>query len=158
MTEIVERLYGYLVAGASSLQSVFLLLVRLYWGWQFAETGWGKLHRLDKVTEFFASLGIPMPGINAYFVTGLELIGGVLLLIGLGSRLVALLLTVDMIVAYITADREALMSVFSDPGKFYAAAPFTFLFASALILVFGPGRWSVDAWFASRRPAVLPHS
>lgn len=155
MIQLFERLYGYLIVAASSLQSVVLLLIRLYWGWQFAQTGWGKLHRLDKVVEFFTSLSIPMPAINAYFVTGLELVGGILLFFGLGSRLVALLLTVDMVVAYLTADREALSMIFSDPEKFYAAAPFTFLFASVIILVFGPGRWSVDAWIAGRRNSLL---
>jgi putative oxidoreductase len=50
-----------------------------------------------------------------------------------------------MLVAYITADREALFSIFSDPGKFYAADPYTFLFASLLILIFGPGRFSLDS-------------
>ena len=55
-----------------------------------------------------------------------------------------------MLVAYWTGDREALMSVFSDPGKFYAADPYTYLFASALILVFGAGLFSIDACMAKR--------
>jgi putative oxidoreductase len=55
-----------------------------------------------------------------------------------------------MLVAYITADREALFSVFSDPGKFSAAAPYTFLFATLLVLIFGPGRFSLDALLAKR--------
>ena len=50
-----------------------------------------------------------------------------------------------MLVAYWTADREALFAVFSDPGKFYVADPYTFLFASAMVLVFGAGLFSVDA-------------
>ena len=49
-----------------------------------------------------------------------------------------------MLVAYIKADREALFSFFSDPGKFYAADPYTFLFAALLILIFGPGKISLD--------------
>jgi len=67
------------------------------------------------------------------------------LFLGLGSRIIALPLTINMLVAYLTADREALFSIFSDPGKFYAADPFTFFFASLLILVFGPGKISLDA-------------
>jgi putative oxidoreductase len=47
-------------------------------------------------------------------------------------------------VAYITADREALFSIFSDPDKFYAAAPYTFLVASVIVLLFGPGKFAVD--------------
>ena len=59
--------------------------------------------------------------------------------------LTALVLTINMLMAYITADREALFSIFSDPDKFYAAAPYTFLIASLLILIFGPGRIAVDS-------------
>jgi putative oxidoreductase len=57
----------------------------------------------------------------------------------------ALVLTINMVVAYVTADREALLSVFSDPDKFYAAAPYTFLVASVVILLFGPGKLTLDA-------------
>ena len=130
---------------ASRLQSSFLLAVRLYWGWQFAQSGWGKLHRLDQVTEFFGSLNIPLPHANAILVSNLEFFGGIFLILGLASRLTGLILTGNMLVAYITADREALASVFSDPGKFYAADPYTFLFASAIVLIFGAGLFSIDA-------------
>lgn len=137
-------LYGFFRKGSSKLQSPFLLAVRLYWGWQFAQSGWGKLHRLDGVTEFFASLNIPFPHANAIFVSNLEFVGGILLILGLASRLTGLILTGNMLVAYITADREALSSILSDPGKFYAADPYTFLFASVLMLIFGAGLFSVD--------------
>jgi len=147
MNAFSERLqwaYSILVGIGNSLQSPFLLAVRLYWGWQFCQAGWGKMHRLPKVVEFFASLGIPAPALNAYFVIGLEFFGGILLALGLGSRFIALLLACDMIVAYIAADREALMSIFSDPGKFYNADPYTFLFAALMVLIFGPGRFALD--------------
>jgi putative oxidoreductase len=86
-----------------------------------------------------------MPGLTAHFIASLEFVGGILLILGLASRLIAVALTINMIMAYITADRDALMSIFSNPDKFYAAAPYTFLFASLLVLIFGPGRFSVDA-------------
>jgi putative oxidoreductase len=146
----LEGLYRLLIRAASSLQSPFLLAVRLYWGWLFAEDGWGKLHNLDKVTEFFTSLGLPAPGLTAAFIGGLELVGGILLALGLGSRLIALLLTGNMLTAYITADREALFSVFSDPDKFYGATPYTYFFASVIVLIFGPGKFSIDAWLAKK--------
>jgi putative oxidoreductase len=141
---MLQRLYALFVSSANSLQSVFLLIVRLYWGWQFCQTGWGKLHNLPHVIEFFTSLGIPAPALNAYFVSGLEFVGGILLMLGLGGRLIALPLTFDMIVAYVTADRAALLSFFSKPEDFSAAAPFTFLMASLIILIFGSGRFSLD--------------
>jgi putative oxidoreductase len=122
------------------------------------ETGWGKLHHLDKVTQFFTSLGIPAPGLNAGFIAGLELVGGALLAVGLASRLVSLLFVGDMVVAYVTADHVAFFSFFSDPDKFVGAAPCTFLCASLLILIFGPGRLSLDAlvdrWFTKRASRV----
>jgi putative oxidoreductase len=137
--------YGNFVTIVSALRSPLLLAIRLYWGFQFAQTGWGKLQNLGRVSGFFASLGIPFPHVTAVFVSGLEFVGGILLIVGLGSRLTALLLTGDMVVAYLTADRAALLAIFSDPSKFYNATPFTFLLASLLILIFGPGAASIDA-------------
>jgi putative oxidoreductase len=162
MTTLAKHLHrGYsLFAGsADSLQSLFLLFVRLYWGWQFCQTGWGKLHNLPHVVEYFTSLGVPAPALNAYFVSGLEFVGGILLILGLTGRLIALPLTIDMIVAYVLGDRAALLSFFSKPEDFYAAAPFTFLMASLIVLIFGSGRFSVDYlieryWFSRERDFV----
>jgi putative oxidoreductase len=147
----IKKLYNSFFHYVAFGQSPFLLLVRLYWGWQLIESGWGKLHHLDKVTEFFTSLALPMPAQTAVAISCLEFFGGIFLAIGLLSRLTSLALTINLIVAYITADREALFSIFSDPDKFYAAAPYTFLIASLIILFFGPGKFGVDAllnrWF-----------
>jgi putative oxidoreductase len=149
MKKLLE-LYERFAVLVSYLQSPFLLVVRLYWGWQLMQSGWGKLHHLDKVTDFFTSLNLPAPGLTAHFVSGLEFVGGLLLILGLGSRLIGLILSVNMLVAYWTADRDALFAVFSDPGKFYNADPYTFLFASAMVLVFGAGLFSVDALLKKR--------
>src|SRR5258708_262022 len=86
MTQLVERYYRLLVCVSSSIQSPFLLAVRLYWGWQFMQTGWGKLNDVGKVMQFFTTLGIPAPALNAYFVSALEFGGGLLLILGGGSR------------------------------------------------------------------------
>ena len=150
MTQPADRYYRMLIRAASSLQSPFLVAVRLYWGWQFMQTGWGKLNDSQKVIGFFTHLGIPAPALNAYFISGLEFAGGFFLILGLGSRLIALPLAIDMMVAYIAADREALFSIFSDPDKFTGAAPYTFLVASLIVLIFGPGKASVDAFLTAR--------
>src|SRR5271156_4865234 len=150
MMQLAEKYYRLLVRVSSSLQSPFLLAVRLYWGWQFMQTGWGKLSDINKIVGFFTNLGIPAPALNAYFVSALEFGGGFLLVLGLGSRLIALPLATDMIVAYITADREALFSIISNPDKFTAAAPFTFLVASLVVLIFGAGWFSLDTLVAGR--------
>ncbi len=148
---MIARFYALLIRIATALQPVFLLIIRLAWGVQFHIAGRGKIHDPQKVINFFTSLGIPAPALNAYFVSWLEFIGGFLLIVGLASRPIALMLAIDMIVAYATADREALMAIFSDPDKFYAAAPFTFLIASLIIFLFGPGKFSLDYLLERRR-------
>jgi len=146
-------LYQRFFAAVDYLRSPFLLAVRLYWGWQLIQSGWGKLHHLDKVTDYFTTLNLPMPAQMAVIISCVELFGGIFLALGLLSRLTALVLTVNLIAAYVTGDREALFSIFSDPDKFYAAAPYTFLIASLIILIFGPGKLCLDTllerWFAS---------
>jgi len=142
------RIVGY-------LQSPFLLFVRGYWGWQLAQSGWGKLHHLSNVTDFFASLNLPFPAQTAVAISSLELFGGIFLALGLLSRTTALVLTVNMFMAYVTADREALLSLFSDPDKFSAAAPFTFLVASLVVLLFGPGKIAMDTVLRSFTRALL---
>ena len=148
--QFIEKNYNRLIQASSSLQSPFMLAVRLYWGWQFMQTGWGKLTNIGKVIHFFTDLGIPAPALNAYFVSGLEFGGGLLLVLGLGSRLIALPLVIDMMVAYILAEREALFSIISNPDKFTGAAPYTFLVASLLVLIFGPGKVSLDSLLTAR--------
>ena len=145
MNQIVS-IYRGVAAKLALLQPPFLLIVRVYWGLQFMQTGWGKMHNIPKFTMLFASLNIPFPAFNAHFVAGLEFFGGLMLLLGLASRLTGLFLAGNMLVAYWTADHEALASLFSDPlgGKFYAADPYTFLFASIMVLIFGAGLFSLD--------------
>jgi putative oxidoreductase len=148
----IRRLYGWAAQAASKLQPVFLLFVRVYWGVQLAQNGWGKLHNLERVTEFFSSLGLPAPGLTATFVASVECVGGVLLAAGLFSRFIGLVISVDMLMAYIMADREALFSIFKDPGKFYVADPYTFLFAALIVLIFGPGSIALDTLLLRRYP------
>src|SRR4029077_12489772 len=149
--KFIDAVNGWFLRVANSVQSPLLLLIRLYWGWQFWQAGHGKLSDVAKVVDYFTSLGIPAPSLNAHFIALLEAVGGILLILGLGSRIISLLLAADMTVAFVVADREALGSIFSDPDKFYAAAPFTFLLASLLVLIFGPGWLSLDTLIARYR-------
>src|SRR5262249_60495475 len=96
--KIITTIYSLFTRTFSSLQSPLLLVVRLYWGWQFFQSGLGKLKDIDKLVDFFTSLGIPHPVFTAHMVGGLECAGGALLVVGLGSRLIAPPLTVNMLV------------------------------------------------------------
>jgi len=143
----IQRLYARFVRVANSLQSVFLLLLRIYlglWPAGIAINGWGKLHNLARVTQFFESLGLPAPGATAVFVSTFEFVGGILLALGLLSRVAALGLAIDMLTAYITADRDSLFAIFSNPSKFYNADPAIYLFFALIVLIFGPGKISLD--------------
>ena len=80
-------------------------LARLTVGLVFMGTGWGKLHSLPDVTDFFASLHIPAPGFNARLTAATEFFGGLAILLGLGTRLVALPLAFTMVIAILTAKR-----------------------------------------------------
>jgi putative oxidoreductase len=130
---------------AANLQSPLLLIIRLWWGIAFAQTGWGKLMNLDRTAEFFESLAIPLPKLNAILAASTETLGGVLLALGLLARPAAVPLVFTMVVAYATAHREELMAITSDPDQFLGAAPFLFLLAALVVLAFGPGKLSVDA-------------
>ena len=138
-------LYDRVVTTFRYPQSVFLLLIRLYWGWQLEQSGWGKLQHLDKVTNYFQSINVPMPAATAHMVGFLEFATGILWILGLFSRPISAIMTINLIAAYWFGDHEAMLSVFSNPGQFYNADPFTFLFVSLIVLLFGPGFISIDA-------------
>jgi putative oxidoreductase len=147
MSVLVRRLYricDLVCSPGLVVSSAFLLLLRVYFFWQLFLTGKGKLANIGKVTEFFASLGIPLPALNAYFIGSLECFGSLLLIAGLASRPLALLIGASMIVAYITADFDAVTNILTDPDKFVKADPFPFLLTALIIYVFGPGAFSLD--------------
>ena len=143
--KLIRRGYELLVASGNLLQSPLLLVLRVYFFWQLFMTGQGHLANIGKVSEFFVSLGIPFPTLNAYFSSSVECFGSLLLIIGLASRLTAIPVAITMAVAYLTADLEAVTSIFSDPDKFVKADPFPYFICAVIVLVFGPGRFSIDA-------------
>jgi putative oxidoreductase len=129
-----------------------LLAIRLYWGWQFAQDGWGKLTHLARVTEFFASLNLPAPGATALIVALVEFAGGILFAAGVASRLTSLVLFVNMTVAYLSVpdDRVNFSHILSNPSDFYGATPYTYWFAALLILILGPGIFATDTLLRRR--------
>jgi putative oxidoreductase len=145
LVSFIRRPYEVLVTVANYLQAPLLLFLRVYFFWQLFLAGQGKLLNIERTAEFFSSLNIPMPVLSVYLAASTECFGGLLLVVGLASRLVAIPVAFTMIVAYVTADYEAWTSIFSDPDKFVAAAPFPFLLSALIVLAFGPGALSVDA-------------
>jgi putative oxidoreductase len=86
----------------SSFQWLAALLMRLFVGYFFFETGWAKLHNLDAFTQRFMQWGIPHPAFNAALSAYTECIGGALTVAGLGMRFVSIPMMINMAVAVIT--------------------------------------------------------
>jgi putative oxidoreductase len=147
---IFQRSYRLLITAGALLQSPLLLAIRLYWGWHFFGTGRAKLMDHEKFTGFFQGWHIPFPSLNVYLAGSTECFGGLLLLLGLGSRLVCLPLIFTMIIAYATAEVAAVKQIFDDPDKFVSADPFLFMLACVIVLAFGPGKFSID-WLLEKK-------
>ena len=78
LVSFVRRAYELLVAVSNSLRSPFLLLLRVYFFWQLFMTGQGHLAHIGKVADFFVTLGIPFPTLNAYLSSTVECFGSLL--------------------------------------------------------------------------------
>ena len=151
MNKLVNA-YDAVASALNRLQSPLLLAIRLYWGYQFVQDGWGKLTHLDKVTEFFTSLNLPAPHMAALSVALIEFGGGLFFALGIASRLTSLVLFVNMTMAYLSVpdDRVNFSHLFSKPEDFYGASPYTYWFAALLILILGPGFFALDTLLQRR--------
>jgi putative oxidoreductase len=141
----MKKLHELLAKIGTCLQCPVLLLIRLAWGFQLAESGWAHLHNVEKTADFFKSLQIPFPVANVYLSGTTELVGGVLLMLGLFSRFISIPLLFNFCVAYLTASRPAIKELLHfSPDDFINDSAFPFLVTSLLILAFGPGKISLD--------------
>jgi uncharacterized membrane protein YphA (DoxX/SURF4 family) len=101
----------------------------------------------------FAKIGIPAPQVMAPFVGVVEIVGGLLLLVGLVARLAALPLIVDMLVAIATTKIPLLLKSGFWAMAHEARVDLTMLLGSVFLLAVGAGSWSIDARLARGRPA-----
>ncbi len=100
LAALVSRVYALL----NRLECIPVLLVRIVLGIMFAQGGYPKLFTNHAgIVSYFTELRIPFPALNAWFIAGLEFFGGMLLVVGLGTRVVAALLASTMLVATVTA-------------------------------------------------------
>lgn len=135
---------------AAALAFLPPLLTRLVMGQAFYMTGHGKLEHLDNTVKYFADLGIPFATLNAAFVSRLEFYGGMLLILGLGTRVVAALLSSTMIVALLTAEKANFLKAFFQQGEagLTDIVPFAFLMFLLWLVFYGPGLLSLDTLLA----------
>lgn len=132
-------------------------LARITMGSVFIGTGWGKLNNMASTVEYFASLHIPAPGFQARLAAGTEFFGGLLFLLGLGTRLVALPLAFTMVVAIAAAKRADIDGLTTLLGF----EEWSYIVFFIWVALAGPGPLSLDAlWKRLRKrepsPASLP--
>jgi len=135
---------------ASRLRWLPPSLARLTLGWVFVMSGWGKLHGLPDVIDYFRSLGIPAPQFQAPFASSAEFVCGLLILLGLGSRFAPIPLIIVMLVAIITARRKDLGSI----DDLFGFIEYLYIVLLLYVFVEGPGPFSIDALIARRRPRL----
>jgi putative oxidoreductase len=143
----IATILARLRAGADKLSFLGPTLARLTVGLVFVGTGWGKLHSLGDVTDFFASLHIPAPGFNARLAATTEFVGGLLVLLGLGTRLACLPLAFTMVVAIATAKRGDLTGLTALVGF----EEWSYLVFFIWLALAGAGPLSLDALLSRRR-------
>lgn len=132
---------------ATALAFLAPLATRIVVGWAFYLTGSGKWAHFDNTVTFFTELGIPFPEANAAFVSSLELIGGIALILGLFTRVFAALLASTMVVALLTADKARFLESWSSTSDVSPTdiSSFVFLLFFAWLALYGPGLLSLDA-------------
>lgn len=121
-----------------------LAILRIVLGIAMAVHGWSKLSGgVDGVAGFFGTLGIPAPGLMAWVVTIVELVGGILLIVGFLTQIVGILIALDMLGAILFAFllRGA---PFIENGAITWEKEAVFAAAALCIVLAGPGAWSAD--------------
>lgn len=129
-------------------QGIGLAIVRIITGIIFIAHGYQKLFvfGLAGVTEGFTKMGVLLPSVSAPLVTMLEFFGGIGLVIGLLTRLIALGLAIDMLGAIFLV--HLANGFFLPTGYEFALM---LMVASLALFLGGPGRLSIDEMIANRR-------
>lgn len=135
---------------AAALAFLAPLATRIVVGWAFYLTGSGKWAHFDNTVTFFTELGIPFPQANAAFVSTLELVGGICLILGLFTRLMATGLASTMVVALLTADKARFLESWSTASEVSPTdiSAFVFLLFFLWLALYGPGALSLDRLLA----------
>jgi putative oxidoreductase len=125
------------------------LLLRLVFGYFWAETGWAKLNNLAFFTERFVEWGIPLPEISAAVCAGTEFVGGVLIILGLATRLTMLPMIFNMLVALVVVVLPGISTL----DEFVELDEVLYVAIFVWLLFAGPGRASLDYLIARRAPS-----
>jgi len=136
----MNRLYVSIISILNQGQSLSLLLARLTIAYGLYEPAMKKWADIDSVAQWFESIAIPFPTLNAYMAASTEILGVVLLALGLFTRLISIPLIVVMIVAIATVHFSHGFSA-GDNGF---EIPLYYMLFFALFASLGAGKFSLD--------------
>ena len=142
----IKTLYQHVLRLCAKLAWIGPLAVRIVVGIGFAFTGWAKLNDLDTPTALFTKLHIPFPHANAVFVSLVEFVGGILVALGLGTRIAAAFLIGVMTVAFLTA----ILPNADGLGDLFTSIELTYLAIFIWLAVSGAGPISIDHLISRR--------
>ncbi len=139
-------------------QPYVMVFIRVIFGYMIFRAGWGKLQNLEQVKMYFTFLEIPMPGVNAVIVAFCEAAGGLLIMLGLFTRVASVVLIGVMSVAVLTAHMSDLSPFFSLPDSIWAAPskdttyalPTLYIVMFLITAAFGAGKLSLDNLLVSK--------
>lgn len=137
---IFNKIIDYL----EKLKDIPPLLFRLVLAYGFYGPATMKLQNFNGIVEWFTSMGMPLPKLNAFLATGTETVGFVLLFFGLATRIISIPLMVVMVVAIATVH----MGNGFEAGNNGFEIPFYYILMLFSLLITGPGKISLDALIA----------
>ena len=152
MDAFVTVFYDWSRTVANGFKWLAPLAVRIVVGSVFLETGWLKLNALPRMIQNFRDWGIPAPEFFTPLASGIELVGGLLLLVGLLTRFAAVPLMIVMVVAIISAKWSEVDSFVTLMG--FEETSYFVMFA--WLAIAGPGPVSIDHFIlraSGRKPA-----
>lgn len=140
MPGIARRTIEFALRVTYRLRWLAPLLMRLFLGYFFLETGWGKIHNLSAFTQHFMEWGIPYPAFNAALSAYTEFFGGALTLVGLFTRLVSIPMIINMAVAILTVKIKQISGL----NDFVEADEPLYALGFFWLMMAGPGAVSLD--------------
>jgi putative oxidoreductase len=151
-----KRLVQFALLGSSDLEQYAILLVRVSLGLFFAISGANKLFvagGTKPVYETLVKAKVPFPHLMAYFVSGVEFVGGSVLTVGFLSSPACVALLIDMIVATLTTTLSAMpkgLAPLNWLDDFLYLPEVLYVLFFTWLLCSGPGKFSVDYWLTGK--------
>ncbi len=143
----LKERYTYMTNSLSNIKSLPLLFLRLILAYGFFNPAKMKLSNIDGIISWFESINIPFPALNAYLATGTEVLGVILLTLGLGTRFISIPLIITMIVAILTVH----LGNGFEAGSNGFEIPLYYMIMLFTLLVYGSGKFSLDHIFKNKK-------